>query len=272
MIALTSTESTIDIRRARDRAKTTIAWLDSKHSFSFGSHYEPENTHHGLLLVNNDDRVAPGTGFDTHPHRDMEIVTWVLSGSLVHQDSAGHSGVVYPGLAQRMSAGRGILHSEKNASPALTGERFRPGHGLREVPGQVPVHVVQMWVVPDESGITPGYQQVDVEDELLRGDLMTIASGMPKHSDAAAITISNRDAALHGARLQPGQSVELPEAPYLHLFVPRGEVVLEGAGPLFEGDAVRFTAIGGQRVTATGPTGIPAEILVWEMHAGLAAA
>jgi redox-sensitive bicupin YhaK (pirin superfamily) len=97
---------------------------------------------------------------------------------------------------------------------------------------------------------------------------VTIASGMPEHSDDAAITIRNRYAALHGARLQAGDSVELPQAPYLHLFVPRGEVTLEGAGPLHEGDAVRFTATGGQRVTAIAP----AEILVWEMHAGLAAA
>jgi quercetin 2,3-dioxygenase len=125
-----------------------------------------------------------------------------------------------------------------------------------------------MWVAPDESGITPGYQQLEIDDELLRGGLVTIASGMPEHGDHAAITIRNRYAALHGARLQPGDSVELPQAPYLHLFVPRGDVMLEGAGPLHEGDAVRFTASGGQRVTATEP----AEILVWEMHAGLAAA
>ena len=117
------TAPTVDVRRAGDRAKTSIDWLDSKHSFSFGSHYEPDNTHHGLLLVNNDDIVKPGTGFDTHPHRDMEIVTWVLQGSLVHQDSTGHSGVIYPGLAQRMSAGHGILHSEKNDSWTLTGEQ-----------------------------------------------------------------------------------------------------------------------------------------------------
>ncbi|MCV7253133.1 pirin family protein [Mycolicibacterium fluoranthenivorans] len=252
-----SNTATIDIRRAGDRAATKISWLDSKHSFSFSDHYDPANTHHGLLLVNNDDIVTPGAGFETHPHRDMEIVTWVLRGSLVHQDSTGHSGVIYPGLAQRMSAGRGILHSEKNDSWNLTG-----GETHSE-----PVHFVQMWVVPDESGITPGYQQMEIDDELLRGKLITIASGMPEHRDETAISIQNRFAALHGARLQPGDSVELPQAPYLHLFVPRGEVALEGAGPLQEGDAVRLTATGGQRVTAT----TAAEILVWEMHAGLAA-
>jgi redox-sensitive bicupin YhaK (pirin superfamily) len=248
----------VDIRRSADRAATKISWLNSKHSFSFGSNYQPDNTHHGLLLVNNDDIVKPGSGFETHPHRDMEIVTWVLRGSLVHQDSTGHSGVIYPGLAQRMSAGRGILHSEKNDSWTLTGDESH----------DEPVHFVQMWVVPDESGITPGYQQLEIDDELLRGKLVTIASGMPGDSDDTAITIRNRYAALRGARLQAGDSVELPSAPYLHLFVARGEVVLEGAGPLSEGDAVRFTASGGQRITATGP----AEILVWEMHAGLAAA
>jgi len=251
------TAPVIDIRRADDRAKTKIGWLDSKHSFSFSHHYDPANTHHGLLLVNNDDIVTPGMGFDTHPHRDMEIVTWVLRGSLVHQDSTGHSGVIYPGLAQRMSAGRGILHSEKNDSWTLTGDQSH----------SEPVHFVQMWVVPDESGIDPGYQQLEIDDELLKGKLVTIASGMPEHSGEAAISIRNRYAALKGARLQAGQSIQLPEAPYLHLFVPRGSVTLEGAGSLTEGDAVRFTASGGQRVTATEP----AEILVWEMHAGLAA-
>jgi redox-sensitive bicupin YhaK (pirin superfamily) len=248
-------QATVDIRRAADRSATKISWLDSKHSFSFGSHYDPHNTHHGLLLVNNDDTVDPGTGFETHPHRDMEIVTWVLRGSLVHQDSTGHSGVIYPGLAQRMSAGNGILHSEKNDSWRLAGDQHTD-----------PVHFVQMWVVPDEAGRTPGYEQLEIGDELLRGSLVPVASGMAKHADAAAIRIGNRDAALYAARLQPGESVELPAAPYLHLFVAEGNVALEGAGELTAGDAVRFTATGGQRVTAV----TAAEILVWEMHSGVA--
>lgn len=248
----------LDVRRADQRPHTQLDWLDSRHSFSFGHHYDPGNTHHGLLLVNNDDRVAPGTGFETHPHRDMEIVTWVLSGSLVHQDSEGHAGVIYPGLAQRMSAGTGILHSEKNDSWRLGGERH--GADPRE-----PVHFVQMWVVPDEAGLRPGYQQLEIADELLRGGLVPVASGMPAHAGQAAIRIHNRYAALYAARLAPGRHVQLPDAPFLHLFVARGAVTLEGAGALAEGDAVRLTATGGQRVTATEP----AEVLVWEMHAGL---
>jgi redox-sensitive bicupin YhaK (pirin superfamily) len=242
----------VEVRRAGQRPETKISWLDSKHSFSFGRHYDAGNTHHGLLLVNNDDVVLPGAGFETHPHQDMEIVTWVLRGALVHQDSVGHTGVIYPGLAQRMSAGTGILHSEKNDPWRLDPDRS----------SDEPVHFVQMWVVPDEAGIVPGYEQLEVDDQLLRGRLVPIASGMDKHDGTAAIRVNNRSAALYAARLQPGEAVELPEAPYVHLFVPIGSVTLEGAGDLSAGDAVRFTSTGGQRVTATAP----AELLVWEMH------
>jgi quercetin 2,3-dioxygenase len=247
----------VEVRRAGERFATSLSWLDSKHSFSFSRHYDPRNTHHGLLLVNNDDVVSPGTGFETHPHQDMEIVTWVLRGSLVHQDSTGHSGIIYPGLAQRMSAGTGILHSEKNDSWRLDG-----GDAHAE-----PVHFVQMWVVPDAARVTPGYEQMEIDGELLSGGLVVVASGMDEHAGHAAIRIRNRYAALHAARLRPGGRVQLPEAPFLHLFVARGSVDLEGAGRLSEGDAVRLTATGGQRVTGVEP----AEILVWEMHAEVAA-
>ncbi len=234
-----------EVRRAAARAVTATPWLTSRHSFSFGDHYDPDNTHHGLLLVNNDDIVAPGTGFATHPHRDAEIVTWVLQGQLAHQDSIGNRGVIYPGLAQRMSAGSGILHSEKNDSSTE------------------PVHFVQMWVVPDESGITPEYQQHEVDAGMLEGNLVTIASGIPgRHG---AIALHNRNAALHATRLRTGDAVSLPQAPYLHLFTARGAVACEGVGDLCDGDAVRFADAGGRRVIAREPS----ELLVWEMHAKL---
>ena len=244
---------TVDIRRADERFKTRIGWLDSKHSFSFSRHYDPANTHHGLLLVNNDDIVTPGAGFETHPHRDMEIVTWVLQGSLVHQDSEGNKGVIYPGLAQRMSAGTGILHSEKN-------DAWKAGFG--DVHSE-PVRFIQMWVLPDDQGIQPGYEQLEIADDLLRGGLVPVASGMDQHADAAAIRIKNRYAALHAARMKAADVVTVPDAPFVHLFVARGCVELEDAGVLNEGDAVRLTGVGGQTLTAVGD----AEVLIWEMHA-----
>jgi redox-sensitive bicupin YhaK (pirin superfamily) len=241
---------TIDLRRAGDRFWTKIDWLDSKHSFSFGHHYDPRNTHFGLLLVSNDDVVAPGSGFETHPHRDMEIVTWVLDGQLVHQDSEGHSGVIYPGLAQRMSAGTGILHSEKNDA-----WRLMPDASTDE-----PVHFVQMWVVPDEARISPGYEQLDIGAELARGGLVPVASG---RGHDAAISIRQRDAVLYASRLGPGDFVALPAAPFVHVYVAKGAVSLEGAGDLAAGDAARITASDGARVSASGDG---AEILAWEMH------
>ena len=236
--------TTVQIRRAADREVTTTPWLTSRHSFSFGDHYDPANTHYGLLLVSNDDVVAPATGFDTHPHRDMEIVTWVLDGSLEHRDSEGNSGVVYPGLAQRMSAGTGISHSEKNASTTE------------------PVRFVQMWVQPDVLGIDPSYQQHEISADELDGRLVAVASGMPGQD--AAISINNRSTTLHVARLRPGHELTLPSAPYLHLFVARGQLTMDGA-ELAEGDAVRLTASTGAKVVARDA----AEILVWEMHAAL---
>jgi redox-sensitive bicupin YhaK (pirin superfamily) len=230
---------TIDVRRARTRPHTQIDWLNSWHSFSFGRHYDPTNTHHGLLLVSNDDRVAPGTGFSAHSHQDMEIVTWVLSGRLLHADSEGNRGELYPGLAQRMSAGTGITHSEMNASP------------------DEEVHFVQMWVPPDTDGIEPGYEQRDINDALAKGGLHPIASGQG-HADA--VTIHQRDAVLWGGRLEPGETVSIPDAPRVHVFVARGEADLEGADELHEGDSARLTDAGTLALRA-GPSG--AEILAW---------
>jgi redox-sensitive bicupin YhaK (pirin superfamily) len=233
------TAPNIDIRRSADRFHTRAGWLDSKHSFSFGHHLSPENTNHGQLLVLNDDRVAGGTGFDTHPHRDMEIVTWVLEGELEHKDSEGNRGLIYPGLAQRMSAGRGIWHSEKNWS--ATDE----------------VHFIQMWVIPDTEAIDPGYQQLDINEQLANGGLVPIASG---RGHEAAISINQKDAVLWGARLQPAERIAVPESVFGHVFVARGSADLEANGTLHEGDAARLTSAGAMGVVA-GESG--AEILIW---------
>lgn len=238
--------NSIDIRRADGRFETRLDWLESRHSFSFGGHRDPANTHHGLLLVSNDDIVAPGMGFQTHPHRDMEIVTWVLDGELEHKDSEGHVGLIYPGLAQRMSAGTGILHSEINHSDFKGTDEDRP------------VHFVQMWVVPDQAPIKPAYSQLDINAELNRGGLVPVASGV--HD--AAIPIRQAGATLWAARLKAGERAVLPDAPFVHLYVARGAVEGRELGALAAGDAARLTSAGSLAVTA-GPAG--AEILAWEM-------
>lgn len=230
----------IDVRRASDRFHTRLPWLDSWHSFSFGEHHDPSNTHHGLLLVNNDDTVLPETGFGTHSHRDMEIVTWVLVGELEHRDSAGHHGVIRPGLAQRMSAGRGVAHSEHNPSASD------------------PVHFVQMWVLPDTRGLEPSYEQQDVGAALEPGALVPVASG---RGHDGAVSIHQRDAVLWCARLGAGDAIVTPGAPHVHVFVARGAVTLDGSDRLSAGDALRLTEAGEHTVTGTTDD---TEILVWE--------
>src|SRR5712691_6405821 len=205
------TTGAIDVRRGGERFHTELDWLESWHSFSFGPFYDPENTHHGLLVVSNDDVVEAGAGFPTHPHRDMEIVTWVLDGELEHRDSTGTAGVVYPGLAQRMSAGRGIRHSEMN--PSRTAD----------------VHLVQMWVQPDTAGVEPGYEQRDVGEALAGGGLVPVASG---RGHDGAVSIHQRDAVLWAGRLRAGETVSVPDAPHAHVYVAVGAVNLEGAGSL----------------------------------------
>jgi redox-sensitive bicupin YhaK (pirin superfamily) len=234
------TTGAIDVRRGDARFHTELDWLESWHSFSFGPFYDPENTHHGLLVVSNDDVVEAGAGFPTHPHRDMEIVTWVLDGELEHRDSTGTAGVVYPGLAQRMSAGRGIRHSETN--PSRTAD----------------VHLVQMWVQPDTAGVEPGYEQRDVGEALAGGGLVPVASG---RGHDGAVSIHQRDAVLWAGRLRAGETVSVPDAPHAHVYVAVGAVNLEGAGSLAEGDAARLTGAGALALTAGGGG---AEVLIWE--------
>jgi redox-sensitive bicupin YhaK (pirin superfamily) len=229
---------TVDVRPAGTRFHTQLDWLDSWHSFSFGPHHDPRNTGHGLLIVNNDDVVHGGGGFATHAHRDMEIVTWVLQGELAHRDSTGTDDVIYPGLAQRMSAGRGIRHSELNASAIAD------------------VHLVQMWVLPDTDGIEPGYEQRDLGDALAGGGLVVVASGQ---GHDGAIAIHQRDAVFSVGRLRPGEVVDVPDAPHVHVFVAIGTAAL-GADALATGDAARLTDAGSLALTA-GDDGC--EVLVW---------
>src|SRR5436853_906912 len=242
--ANTIKEAGIVVRPGSERFHTKMDWLDSYHSFSFANHSDLRNTHHGLLLVSNDDVIKAGTGFRTHPHQDMEIVTWVLSGEVEHKDSEGNKGIIYPGLAQRMSAGTGIWHSEMNP---------RNDRDL---------HLVQMWVLPDTERINPGYEQLDINAQLDRGGLVPIASG---RSHDGAISIRQRGAVLWGGRLKPGETVAIPDARHAHLFVAGGGVVLEGAEPtaLAAGDAVRLTQAGARRLVVDDAPG-GAEVLIWE--------
>ncbi len=229
---------TIDIRKAGARLHTQLDWLDSWHSFSFGHHYDPANVSHGLLIVHNDDTVVPGRGFGMHSHRDMEIVTWVLEGELRHKDSEGNDAVIYPGLAQRMSAGTGITHSEWNAS---ADER---------------VHFLQMWVPPDVLGVPPGYQESDVSADLGSGGLVQIAGG----TGNGALDIHQADAELWIARAHPDAALDVPDAAHVHVFVARGDATLAGTHSLSAGDAARLGEAGALPLEV-GPSG--AEIVIW---------
>ena len=237
----------IELRRARLRFKTRTDWSETHHSFSFGQHYDPGNVSFGRLLVNNDDVVRAGAGYDDHPHQDAEIVTWVLSGSLVHEDSYGHSGLIYPGLAQRMSAGSGIVHAERNDAYRI--DPTRPAE---------PVHFIQMWIRPDEPGGTPSYQQRELVPTELAGGWVPIASG--RHPDAV-VSIGSTRATLWISVLPAGTSRTLPKADVLHFYLARGAVGVETIGRLESGDALRLSGPAELRLFAH----TEAEVLVWQM-------
>jgi redox-sensitive bicupin YhaK (pirin superfamily) len=207
----------LQIRRGNERGVTDIGWLDSRHTFSFGDYYDPKHDRFRTLRVINDDRVAPGGGFPTHPHRDMEILTCVLSGELEHRDSMGNGEVIHAGEWQAMTAGTGITHSEFNPSKTE------------------PVHLLQIWIYPDRRGHTPGYQQRLFTDAEKAGQLRLVAS--PDGEDGSLVI--HQDARVYQAKLGAGQTVAHELAPGRAAFVhvATGAATVNGTR-LSAGDAV----------------------------------
>jgi hypothetical protein len=199
----------IVIRPAAERGHADHGWLDTRHTFSFASYHDPRHMGFRSLRVINEDRVKPGEGFGTHAHRDMEILTWVLEGALGHKDSMGNGSVIRPGDLQRMSAGTGVTHSESNPSREAS------------------VHFLQIWLLPRERGLPPGYEEKHFTQEARRGRLRLIAAGDGRDG---AVTI-HQDADLWTALLQPGDSVRHALVPgrYAWLHVARGAVSLNGS-------------------------------------------
>ena len=209
----------MEIRRSEERGRETLSWLDSRHSFSFGSYYDPRHLGFRGLRVINEDRVHPGTGFGTHGHRDMEIISYVLAGAIEHRDSKGHHSVLRPGRVQRMSAGTGIRHSELNPS------------------SDEPLHFLQIWIEPGERGIEPGYQEAVLDDESRRGRFELIAD----RSGKAALTLHST-AKLYTALVDQGEELCYALEPNRHawLQVARGTISIGGTA-LRAGDGASFS-------------------------------
>ena len=229
----------ITLRPAGERGRTDWGWLDSRHTFSFGEYFDRRHMGFGALRVINDDRVAPGGGFATHGHRDMEILSYVLEGGLEHKDSMGTGSVIRPGEIQFMRAGTGVTHSEHN-------------HSKSE-----PVHFLQIWVVPAEEGLRPAYDQRPIDREKAREGWVTLASG---DSGADAISLA-QDLRLGMSLLSEGQSraLELDRGRQAWIHVARGATSLNGS-PLAEGDGVAVS--GESRVTFEGGD---AELLAFDL-------
>ncbi|MCL6480240.1 MAG: pirin family protein [Firmicutes bacterium] len=230
----------ITIRRGEERGRTRLDWLDSYHTFSFDTYYDPRWMGFRALRVLNEDRVAPGRGFGMHPHRDMEIITYLLAGALAHQDSLGNGSVIRPGEVQRMTAGTGIAHSEFNDSDSE------------------PVHLLQIWIQPERRGLAPSYGQRRLDRDAMRGRLLRIA-GPP--GSGAVVTI-HQDAHLFAALLEPGEPATHTFAPARHgwLQVARGAVELQGHR-LAAGDGAALS----EETQITLKAAAPAEILLFDL-------
>lgn len=266
--------TTVHVVRGRDRFRTAADGIETFHAFSFGAHYDPANTGFGVLAAHNDENLAPSSGFAAHPHRDQEIVTWVVDGALEHRDASGRQVLLTPGMAQWQGSGSGITHAEVNAS------------------ADRPLRFIQVWLTPDGYGLDPGYAFAAVD--LPPNRLVPVASG--SDPGAALPRLRQNHATCHAARLTPGATIDLPAARYLHVFVVRGSVTasvgrpdihnaaVDGAAvdeaavglaaadlaaaaePLGPGDSVRLTGAGAVQVTCLAD----AELLVWAMTASSA--
>jgi redox-sensitive bicupin YhaK (pirin superfamily) len=230
----------ITVRRSRDRGHFDHGWLDTRHTFSFADYRDPAQMGFRALRVINEDRVQPDQGFGMHPHRDMEIVSYVVSGALAHEDSMGNGSTIRPGEVQRMSAGTGVVHGEFN-------------HSRTE-----PVHFLQIWILPASHGLPPGYEQKRFHDEEKRGRLRLVAS---PDGAGGSVTV-HQDARLYAALLAPGEAVTHPLAQGRHAWVQviRGEV--EAAGErLAAGDGA---AVSGEPALSLRAVA-DAEVLVFDL-------
>ena len=230
----------ITLRRANDRGTSDFGWLDSRHTFSFGEYFDQDHMGLRALRVINDDRVTAGAGFPTHPHRDMEIVTYVLDGAIEHKDSMGTGSVIKPGDVQRMSAGKGVRHSEFNASKAD------------------PVHFLQIWIIPDVAGIPPEYEQKHFGAAEKRGRLRLVAA---KGGRDGAVSI-HQDASVYAGLFDGAETATLALAPgrkaYIH--VARGSIAANGVA-LAAGDALKLSDVNAVRLER----GKDAEVLVFDL-------
>jgi redox-sensitive bicupin YhaK (pirin superfamily) len=230
----------INVRRANERGSVNLGWLDSKHSFSFGDFYDPEHMGFGSLRVINDDTIQPGQGFGTHPHRDMEIISYIIDGALEHKDSMGNGAVMRSGEVQRMTAGTGVSHSEFN-------------HSKEEL-----VHFLQIWVLPEAQSLTPGYEQKNfsVEDKMNRLRLVASRDGAD-----GSITV-HQDMRIYASVLTPGTSLthSLTEGRQAWVQVASGDVTVAGE-ILSAGDGIAVSDIDGIDIAASSE----AELLLFDM-------
>ena len=232
-----------EIRRADERGYADHGWLRSYHSFSFADYFDPQHVEFGPLRVINEDRVVPGAGFGTHGHRDMEILSYVLDGELAHRDSTGTSSTIRPGDVQRMSAGRGVQHSEFNGSHSQ------------------PVHFLQIWLLPDVTGIAPEYEERRFDEAEKRGRLRLIAS---PQGDDASVRI-HQDTRVYAGLFDGAERAAFDIAPgrRMYLHVARGNITANGEA-LSAGDAIKLVDVRSLHLT----DGVGAEVLAFDLPGG----